>query len=75
LSQATPRRKKGKAIRLAVVLALLLAVFGIAGVVIAGEFMIDETKLTEMSQTSTVYDKDGQEIAALYVENRKLIED
>lgn len=61
--------------RLVVVSILLLALFGIAGVVIAGEWMIDETKLTEMSQTSTIYDKDGREIGALYVENRKLIED
>ncbi len=60
---------------MALVLTVLLAVFGIAGVVIAGELMIDETKLTEMSQTSTIYDSDGQEIASLYVENRKLIED
>ncbi|OUM90323.1 MAG: hypothetical protein BAA01_15850 [Bacillus thermozeamaize] len=75
MSQTKPRRKKGRVIRIALLLAVLLAVFSIAGVVIAGEMMIDETKLTQMSQTSTVYDADGQEIASLYVENRKLIED
>lgn len=75
LSKQVPRRRWRKAVRWTVIILLVLAVFGIAGVVIAGELMIDETKLTEMSQTSTVYDKDGQEIASLYVENRKLIED
>ena len=72
LSKQVPRRRWRKAVRWTVIILLVLAVFGIAGVVIAGESMIDETKLTEMSQTSTVYDKDGQEIASLYVENRKL---
>ncbi|GAB7389076.1 transglycosylase domain-containing protein [Bacillaceae bacterium] len=54
------------------IIAFFFAFAGYAAVIAAGTLMIDESKL-DMSETSIIYDQNGQEVSKLYVENREYV--
>jgi penicillin-binding protein 2A len=55
------------------VLVMCIVLIGFMGVILAQNYHIDESKLQNMLQTTTIYDKDGQEVTKLYKENREYV--
>ncbi len=74
-----PRKKKKKINTKLVLLSFFVTIVlsgiilvGFMGVVLAKNYEIDESKL-EMREATTIYDNNGEEVANLFIENRKYI--
>ena len=74
------KRKKSKKSRtrrwlfLFTILLLVTLMAGCTAIISAGNALIDKGKVKEQVEGSVLYDKDGKEMAKLYVENREYVE-
>jgi penicillin-binding protein 2A len=78
--QRRPKSSRKKKVNIKLVALSIIGLFilftvlivGFMGVVLAKNYEIDESKL-EMREATVIYDKDGQEVEKLFLENRKYL--
>lgn len=80
LAQKEKKRKKKKGVNIKLIALSFLVIFvligfilvGFMGVVLVQNYEIDESKL-DMQEATIIYDRNGNEISKLFIENRKYI--